>query len=243
MLYNKLYLAQKWRLNKDPLKEAMCVTEIKSWNGFRYYATTLILILAIVALVFTPVVYATAVSKVTLYGFSGYPGDVIEIPIELTGDLPERTGYWEAFYTKFEGDEEEKMDITSWITIEPKNYTLKLNETKEFMITITIPKDAEPGLHGVNSTDAPTPGHWYQRRTWIRFKDTDASLVVGAGGVAAWTGFRIPVSVQVLEKPSAPGALGPIITAIKENTTPILLAVILILIGIVVVIMLKRRKK
>lgn len=187
-----------------------------------------VIVLITLVLVFAPtLVYATAVSKATLYGLSGYPGDVINISIELEGNLPERTGYWEAFYTKFEGDDEEKMNITSWIEMTPKNYTLQYNETKKFTITITIPKDAEPGLYGVNSTDAKIPGHWYQRRTWIRFKDTNASLVVGAGGVAAWTGFRIPVSVKVLGKPNP---LAPIIKGIKANITVIiLLAVIIIL--------------
>ena len=191
----------------------------------------------LVVLVFTPaLVSATAVDVARLYDLEGLPGDTINIEIKLKGtQASERVGYWDTIYTNFSGDEESKMNITSWITIEPKNYTLKQNETKEFTITITIPKNAEPGLYGVNSTDAKIPGHWYQRRTWIQFKDTDASTSLSAGGVAVYTGFKIPVSVKVLGKPNP---LAPIIKGIKANITVIiLLAVILILL----VVLLRRK--
>lgn len=201
-----------------------------------------ILITLLIILACIQVASATSVSRLFMCNIEGHPGDLITETITLDSTSPsERIGHWYTHYKRMEGDDE-KMEITSWITISPINYTLKSNESKTFAVTIKIPKDAESGLYGANSTDANMKGHSHQRRTYLVFEDTDVS-VTEAGGQAVYSGLMIPLSVQVLGKPSPPSAPNPLITAIKENTTPILLAVILILMGIVAVIMLKRRKK
>lgn len=202
-----------------------------------------IVIVVIGVLIGIQIASATSVDRLFICNLEGFPGDALDIPITLEStSTSERVGQWDVFYKIVEGDNEKKMDITSWITISPINYTLKNNEIKTFTVTIKIPKDAEPGLYGANSTAANMEGHSHERRTYIRFKDADASAIE-MGGQPVWSALRIPVSVQVLGKPSPPSAPNPLITAIKENTTPILLAVILILMGIVAFIMLKRRKK
>jgi len=174
---------------------------------------------------------ATQTDTITAYGCRGEPGDTITFEVRLTGDKETRYGYWYTLYTPFDGDSEE-MNITSWIEIEPNEYTLDEGETEVFTVTIEIPEDAKPGLYGVNSTDAPTPGHWYQRRTWVCFRDADVS-VIDSPGVAAWTGFRIPISVIVVgEEPLiSVDMIGEFLTG---NMTYILLAVIVILIFILI---------
>lgn len=170
---------------------------------------------------------ATQTDTITAYGWRGEPGEILTFSVQLTGDKDTRYGYWYALYTPFKGDSEE-MNITSWIKIEPKEYTLSEGESEVFTITIEIPEDAKPGLYGVNSTDAPIPGHWYQRRTWVCFRDADVSAK-DTPGVAAWTGFRIPISVEVVGEE-------PLITSdmvsefFASNTTLILLAIIVVLV-------------
>lgn len=200
-----------------------------------------IAVIILIALVFVPALAsATAVDRGRLYDLEGLPGDTINIIIKLKcTQASERVGYWDTIYTNFSGDDESKMNITSWITIEPKSYALNPNETKNFTIMIMIPKDAEPGLYGVNSTDAKIPGHWYQRRTWIQFKDTDASTSLGAGGVAVYTGFKIPVSVKVLGKPVKPSPLTPLKEALQANIAVIILLAIIV---ILLVVLLRRKR-
>ncbi len=189
--------------------------------------------LALVGLVFiilisTQITSATITDTITAYGYKGYPGDTINFTVKLMGDRPTtRSGYWCTLYTPFEEDSE-TMNISSWITIDPIKYELDEGEAKVFNVTIRIPKDAKPGLYGINSSDAPSPGHWYQRRTWICFRDADISAI-NATGVAAWTGFRIPVSVEVMGKEPFISAedIGELITI---NLSYILFGIIIILI-------------
>jgi hypothetical protein len=140
---------------------------------------------------------ATTVDRALFCNLNAYPGDTIIENITLYGDLPERIGSWRTFYKQVEGDSG-RMDITSWIEVTPKEYTIKDGEAKEFQLIIKVPPNAEPGLlYGATSEDAAIPGHVDQRRTYIEFVDGDAEAVK-AGGVATMSGIRIPVSVKVL---------------------------------------------
>jgi len=77
---------------------------------------------------------ATSVNKMSLTNLVGYPGKTVKTEITLEGtDLEERSGFWYAHYKKVEGDND-RMDITSWVTIEPKDFLIKQGETKTFKI-------------------------------------------------------------------------------------------------------------
>ena len=193
------------------------------------------ILIILIALISVQLASATVTDTPLLYGIKGYPGDMITVDITLTGTHQERTGHWETYYKHIEGDNE-KMDITSWITVNPTNYTLKNNESETFTVTIRIPDNAELGLYGVVSPDASAVGYGHLRRTYLKFTDADASAVKG-GGVVVWAGFRIPVSVEVLGKPNP---LAQIINGIKANIT-----VIILLAGIIILllmVLLLRRK-
>lgn len=198
-----------------------------------------IVMVFIFALMLAPGVSATATDTAFLCNIEGHPGDTITKTVTLVGtSSSDRIGCWETFYKEVEGDTE-KMDITDLIAITPSNYTLKYDESKTFTVTIRIPKYIEPGLYGATSEDANMKGHSDERRSYIRFKDADASTV-GAGGVAAWTGFRIPVSVKVLGKPVQPNPLEPIIKMIQAN---IMVIILLAIIVILIAVMLRRKKR
>ena len=196
----------------------------------------ILIIVLLIALACIQTSFATSVDRVNICNVEGYPGDVIEIPISLEStSSSERMGHWEVFYKKVEGDDERIMNITSWIEIEPTDYTLKPGESKDFIIRIRIPKNAEPGLYGATSPGAAVLGHYDERRTYTRFKDADASAVE-AGGQGVWSALRIPVSVNVLGKPSP---LAPIIKGIKANIT----VIILLAVVIILLVLLLRRKR
>ena len=195
----------------------------------------ILIIILLIALACIQTALATSVDRAAICNIEGYPGDAIEIPISLEStSSSERTGYWEVFYKKAEGDDEKIMNITSWIEIEPTDYTLKPGESKDFIVRIRIPKNAEPGLYGATSSGAAVLGHYDERRTYIRFSDADAS-VVETGGQGVWSALRIPVSVKVLGKPSP---LAPIIKGIKTNITVIILLAVII---ILLVVLLRRK--
>lgn len=198
-----------------------------------------IIIALILGLLCISVTSATMVDRAFFCNLEGYPEDTIEESIMLTSTLSaDRVGHWETFYKEVEGDDE-KMNITSWIEIEPKDYTLKPDESKSFRLIIKIPSTAEQGLYGATSEDANVKGHYGERRTYIRFKDADAEAVRAGVGSVVWTGFRIPVSVNVLGTPEKPSPFEGITDAIKSNILSIaLLAVIVVLL----VILLRRRK-
>jgi hypothetical protein len=126
--------------------------------------------------------------------WEGCPGDTLNQTITLVGTIPtERTGYWSVYYEHVEEDDEELMNITSWITVEPDKYTLNSGEIKTFTVTIKIPKNAEPGLYGATSGSACEVGHSDERRMYIQFQDTNI-------GGNEYSGLRIPISVNVLGK-------------------------------------------
>ena len=79
---------------------------------------------------------ATSVNKMSLTNLVGYPGKTIKAEIALEGtDLGDRSGFWYTNYKKIEGDNN-KMDITSWITVEPKDFTIKQGEIKKYVIFV-----------------------------------------------------------------------------------------------------------
>ena len=166
---------------------------------------------------------ATSVSKMSLTNLVGYPGKTVKTEITLEGtDLEERSGFWYTHYKKIEGDSD-RMDITSWVTIEPKDFLIKQGETKTFTVKVKVPRNAELGLWGATSEEAGKEGHSNERRTYIIFKDA-------AGGGNVYSGLLIPVSVKVTESPNI---WEPIINFIMQN-------IIIIVLSIVILILLAR---
>jgi hypothetical protein len=197
----------------------------------------LVLVLSATVQIPVQIASATTAERVIFCNLNAYPGDTITENMTLYGDLPDRTGSWRIFYKPVEGDSE-KMNITSWIEVTPKDYTIKTGEAKHFQLIITVPSDASPGLCGATSEDAAIPGHVDQRRTYIEFTDGDAEAAK-AGGVATRTGIRIPISVNVLGTPEKPSPFEGITDTLKANILSIaMLAVIVVLL----VILLRRRK-
>lgn len=197
------------------------------------YCKSTILFGLLLGMVFIPVfaALATSVDRMSLCNLEGFSGETIEVKITLEGTDPEgRSGFWEAYYKKAEGDNS-RMDITSWITIEPKNYTIKQEETKVFTIKVNIPKDAESGLWGATSEEAGKEGHSGERKTYVIFKDA-----ITGGNV--YSGLIIPISVKVLKSPNP---LVPIINFVKQNITIIVLSIVIIL--LLAMLLLKKRKQ
>jgi hypothetical protein len=199
------------------------------------------------------VAMATAVDRLLLCDLEGHPGETIEGQITLQGtDAQERSGSWSTYYNKVEGDDE-RMDITSWITIEPKEYTIREGESLYFAVSVKIPADAAPGVWGATTAEACQTGHSAERRTYIIFKDS-----VSGGNV--YSGMVIPVLVTVLEEgspppeetsspaleetnlpkpPGNPGSTSSALDFIKDNLIAIVLGVIVI---ILLVVLLTRRR-
>ena len=174
---------------------------------------------------------ATSVDRMSLVNLDGYPGKTTKAEITLEGTDPEeRSGFWYTNYKKTEGDDN-KMDITSWITIEPKDFTIKQGEIKVFTVKVKIPKDAEPGLWGATSEEAGKEGHSGERRTYIVFKDAPAD-----GNV--YSGLLIPISVKVL--PSS-NPLAPVINFVAQNIITIALSIVIIV--LLATLLLKRKKQ
>lgn len=173
---------------------------------------------------------ATSVDRMSLVNLEGYSSKTIKEEITLEGTDPgERSGFWYTNYKKTDGDDS-KMDITSWITIEPKDYTIKQGEIKVFTINIKIPKNAEPGLYGATSQEAGKEGHSSERRTYIVFKDASS-------GGNVYSGLLIPISVNVL---TSLNPLAPVINFVKQNIIVIALSIIIIV--LLAVILLKGRR-
>jgi hypothetical protein len=172
----------------------------------------------------------------SLCNLEGFPGETIEAKITLEGTDPEeRSGFWSIYYKKVDGDDG-RMDITSWITIEPKDFTIKQEETKVFTIKVKIPKDAKPGLWGATSEEAGKEGHSEERRTYIIFKDANS-------GGNVYSGLLIPVSVKVLAKKilASPNPLVPVINFVKQNILTIVLSIVIIV--LLAMLLLRRRKE
>lgn len=194
-------------------------------------STTLFILLFALLLIPISIALATEVSRTSLCDIKGYPGETIDTEITLGGiGLEERSGFWYTHYKEVGGDDD-KTDITPWITIEPKNYIIKEGESKVFLVKIKIPKDAGPGLWGATSMEAGTEGHSAERRTYIVFKDT-----ITGGNV--YSGLLLPVAINVLPSPDP---LVPIINFIKKNIITIALSIVIII--LLIKPLLKRKKR
>lgn len=180
---------------------------------------------------------ATEVDRMSLCDLKGFPGETIDTEITLTGTgSEERSGFWYTHYKEIEGDDH-KMDITPWITIEPKDYTIKEGESKVFTVKVKIPEDADPGLWGATSAEAAREGHSAERRTYIIFKDA-----ITGGNV--YSGLLLPATVNVLENPISPDPSVLVINFVKKNIITIALcAVIIILLAVLLLKGRKREKK
>ncbi|MDO8522676.1 MAG: hypothetical protein Q7S12_00095 [bacterium] len=196
-----------------------------------YKNTTLFVLLLGLLFISGSIALATSVDRMSLVNLEGYPGKTTKAEITLEGtDLGERSGFWYTHYKKMEGDND-RMDITSWITVEPKDFTIKQGETKVFTVKVKIPRNAELGLWGATSEEAGKEGHSNERRTYIVFKDAPA-------GGNVYSGLLIPISVKIL---LSPNPLAPVINFVMQNIIVIVLSiVILVLIGRP---LLKRRRK
>jgi len=191
------------------------------------------LLALLLGLLFIPVssALATSIDRMSLTNLEGYPGKTIEQEITLEGTDPgERSGFWYTYYKEIEGDND-RMDITSWITIEPKDYTIKEGETKVFTVKVKIPGNAGPGLWGATSEEAAKEGHSGERRTYIIFKDA-----ITGGNV--YSGLLLPISVKVLKSPNP---LAPALNFVKQNIVAIVLSIVIIV--LLAALLLKRRKQ
>jgi len=212
----------------------------------------LVAILLLVGLLFSlpSVAMATAVDRMLLCNLEGHLGETIQVQITLQGtDAEERSGYWYTYYNKVEGDDE-RMDITSWITIEPEEYTIKQGESLVFTVRIKVPGDATPGLWGAASQEACQSGHSAERRTYIIFKDT-----ISGGNV--YSGMLIPISVVVVGEGSPPAPLEewsppappeqpsppvPALDFIKDNIIAVVLGIVIVILLAVLLARTRARK-
>ena len=202
------------------------------FENHKMYCKSTILFALLLGLLFIPnsTVLATTVDRNSLCNLEGFPGKTISAEITLEGTDPEeRAGFWYTYYKEVEGDDD-RMDITSWITIEPKDYTIKQGEIKVFTVKVKIPRNAELGLWGAASEEAGKEGHSGERRTYIVFKDA-----IGEGNV--YSGLLIPISVKILKSPNP---LAPVINFVQQNIMTIVLSIVIIV--LLAMLLLKRRK-
>lgn len=175
-------------------------------------------------------VSATSVDRTALVNLTGHQGETVQVEISLEGtDVGERVGYWYTSYKEKEGDSD-KMDITSWIEVDPTDYTIKQGENITFIVNINIPKDAELGLWGATSKDAGMEGHSDERRTYLVFKDAPSD-----GNV--YSGLLIPISIEV--SPSL-NPLTPFINFVSANLMIIILSIVIVV--LLVMLLLKKKK-
>lgn len=198
---------------------------------YNYKSATLVVLLLGLLFVFTSPALATKVDRMAITNLEGYPGGIIKQEITLEGTDPgERQGFWYTHYKKIEGDNG-RMDITSWITIEPKDFTIKQGEVKIFTVQVKIPKNAEPGLWGATSEEAAKEGHSGERRTYVVFKDA-------SGGGNVYSGLLLPISVKVL---ASKNPLAPVLNFVTQNIMTIALFIVIIV--LLAMLLLKKRKQ
>ncbi len=177
--------------------------------------------------------FGTSIDRISICNLEGYPGDLLHEKITLTGtDAGLRNGCWENYYKQVEGDDE-RMNISSWITVEPREFSLMLDERRIFTIKVQIPADAFPGIWGAKSPDAGLSGHAGERRTYILFKDTqeDGNL---------YSGMLIPISVRVLGEASP---FSSVFRFLNQNALTVFLVIIIIALFIVLLTMTKGQNK
>lgn len=177
--------------------------------------------------------FGTSIDRISVCNLEGYPGDLLQEKITLTGtDAVLRNGYWDNYYKQVDGDNE-RMNISSWITIEPREFSLALDERRIFTIKVQIPANASPGIWGAISPDAGLSGHAGERRTYILFKDAqeDGNL---------YSGMLIPISVQVLGEASP---FSSIYRFLNQNALTVFLVIIIIALFAALLTMTKGQKK
>jgi hypothetical protein len=192
-----------------------------------------IIVSAIPFAFYSSAVYGTSVDRISLCNLEGYPGDTIEAKITLVGtDASTRSGFWDKYYRAIDGDNG-RMDIRSWISFNPSEYTVTQGESKIFTVIVKIPERALAGLWGAASAEAGLTNHSGERRTYIIFKDAFE-------GGNLYSGMLIPVSVQVLGKANP---LGAAFNILRENALVSgLVAVIIILLAIILTRLRSRKK-
>ncbi len=167
-------------------------------------------------------VLATSVDRLAMTNLEGYPGETIEAEITLKGTHDhERSGYWSTHYKEVEGDDE-RMDITAWITIEPEEYVITQEQTITFTVRVEIPDNARPGLYGATTEEAGRSGHSAERRTYVIFRDTPT-------GGSVYSGLLIPISVQVL---GTPNPLTPVLDFIVGNILLVVAGAIIVVLAV-----------
>lgn len=200
---------------------------------FKRIYVRLIFLLLIAGLFLPPplTVWGTSIDRLELCNLEAQPGETITTQITLFGTESEtRTGYWDTYYKQVDGDNDH-MDITSWITIQPKEFSIAKDESKVFNVSIKLPQNTEPGLWGATSVNAGDSGHSAERRTYIIFKDT-------AAGGNVYSGLMIPISVQVT------GKVNPftgIINFLSKNVLVIVLVVIIVILATFLLLRLRHR--
>jgi hypothetical protein len=202
---------------------------------FKKYCARWIVVFFIIGLfLFCPAkILGTSIDRISVCNLEGYPGDLLKEKITLTTtDSASRIGFWENYYKRIDGDDA-KMDISSWISVEPREFTLKPDERTVFILKVQIPENAAPGLWGATSSDAGLSGHAAERRMYILFRDAQEE-----GNL--YSGMLIPISVQVLGKASP---FLPIFMFFNENSLVVFLLAIIALLLLVLLVMLKNQKK
>jgi hypothetical protein len=216
----------------------------------RFIRLVSIVLLAGLLLALPSAALATSVDRMALPNLEGRAGETIQAQITLGGtEAEERSGYWYTLYKQVDGDDD-RMDITSWITIDPKDYTIKEGQSITFSISIKIPESAAPGLWGATTEEAGQSGHSGERRTYLIFKDTPT-------GGNVYSGLLIPVSVKVLGETSPPptqtqllppslteqpGTQSPVLKYIKNNIIVVVMGVIIIILLILLLVRMTARR-
>ena len=199
---------------------------------------------------------ATSVDRLSLCNLEGHPGETIRAQITLGGtDAGERTGFWQKHYKQMDGDDD-RMDITSWITIEPEEYSIAQGQSITFIVKVKIPDSASPGLWGATSEDAGQTGHSAERRTYLIFKDTPT-------GGNAYSGLLIPVSVRILGETSTltqvvsptqtqvlptsttaqSGIKSSVLNSVKDNLIVIIVGAIIIILLLLILVRMRARRE
>ena len=174
----------------------------------------------------------TSSDRSSLCNLEGNPGDLLQEKITLSGtEAALRKGVWEIYYKPGEADNE-RMDISSWLSVEPRDFTLAQDEKQVFTLKVQIPGRAYAGIWGAATAEAGLSGHAAERRTYVLFRDTQDE-----GNL--YTGMMIPVSVRVMGTASPFAAF---FRFISENAMVFFLVVVIMALLIVMLVMFKSRR-
>ena len=188
-----------------------------------------VLLIAVLFFAYSLPVSGTSIDRISLCNLEGYPGDTVQAKITLVGtDADSRSGFWDKYYKATDGDND-RMDIRSWISFDPLEYTITKDQKKAFTVKVKIPHNASPGLWGATTSEAGLTNHSDERRTYILFKDAFE-------GGNLYSGMLIPVSVQVLGRPN------PFVVAIDILHENALVSVLAAVIVVLLIILLTRKR-